>query len=201
MRLPAAVLSVFGFFFPNLSMAQSPRESLNHEEPFVVTSQNTPPVLRTSPEFIIHFIDGKEMLLSSTQGKVVALVFVHTGCPLCQRTSQILTKLSREYSALGFLPIDVAFDSMANLNVSEFVRRFGIGYQVGLSSPEEVREYLNLPADQRYNIPRNRWIDAKGKIRSQTPLKEDPSMLTETYWRNMIECLLKESTTYTGPPS
>ena len=33
-----------------------------------------PPVLRKSPEFVIKFVDGKQMLLSSLKGKVVALL-------------------------------------------------------------------------------------------------------------------------------
>ena len=44
----------------------------------------SPPVLRKSPEFVIKFNDGHQMLLSSLKGKVVALLMVHTTCPHCQ---------------------------------------------------------------------------------------------------------------------
>lgn len=151
-----------------------------------------PPILRHSPEFVVHFVDGKEMLLSSLRGKVVALVFVHTGCAICQHASQVFTKLYAEYGASGFEPIDVAFDAMASDRAPGFAAKYDIRYPVGFSSPEAVIEYLGIPAGVRYNIPLIVWIDANGDIRSATPAKTSEEMLKETYWRNMIESLLSE---------
>ncbi len=54
-----------------------------------------PPVIRKSPEFVIKFVDGHQMLLSSLKGKVVALLMVHTTCPHCQHTSQVFTNCIR----------------------------------------------------------------------------------------------------------
>jgi hypothetical protein len=42
-----------------------------------------PPVPRHSPEFVIHFPDGSQQLLSSYRGKVVALLCVYTTCMHC----------------------------------------------------------------------------------------------------------------------
>ena len=61
-----------------------------------------PPVLRHSPEFVIKYPNGSQMLLSSLRGKVVALLFVHTTCPHCQRTSQVFTRLVQENKARGY---------------------------------------------------------------------------------------------------
>ena len=58
-----------------------------------------PPVLRKSPEFVIKFNDGHQMLLSSLKGKVVALLMVHTTCPHCQHTSQVFTQLYKRVRA------------------------------------------------------------------------------------------------------
>src|SRR5437660_6868446 len=80
-----------------------------------------PPVPRHAPEFVIHFPDGSQQLLSSYRGKVVALLFVYTTCVHCQHTSQVFTKLNAEYGARGFQPIDVAFNDMSNLFVKDFV--------------------------------------------------------------------------------
>jgi hypothetical protein len=41
-------------------------------------------------------------------------------------------------------------------------------------------------------VPQIVWIDRKGVIRSQTPSLGDSKLLTEDYWREMIETLLKE---------
>src|SRR5579871_1068795 len=90
-----------------------------------------PPVLRRSPEFVVKYTDGSQMLLSSLKGKVVALLFVHTTCPHCQRTSQVFTKLYQEFKPRGFEPVDVAFNPMANIYVKDFVKDYQIGYPVG----------------------------------------------------------------------
>lgn len=158
-----------------------------------------PPVLRKSPEFVIKFVDGKQMLLSSLRGKVVALLMVHTTCPHCQHTSQVFTQLYNEYGARGFQPVDAAFNTMANMYVSDFVKTYRIGYPVGFSTPEEVMAYLGFNVMQRYTVPQIVWIDRKGNIRSQTQAEDgDPTLYQESYWRNMIETLLKESATTTS---
>src|SRR6202167_803614 len=158
-----------------------------------------PPVLRKSPEFVIKFVDGKQMLLSSLKGKVVALLMVHTTCPHCQHTSQVFTQLYNEYGARGFQPVDAAFNTMANMLVSDFVKNYNIGYPVGFSTPEEVMAYMGFNIMERYSVPQIVWIDRQGNIRSQTKAQEDdPKYYQESYWRSMIETLLKESAT-TGP--
>jgi len=185
----ALILAVLGFCLPWASLAQSADDdpALNSAS---LDSRSTP---RRSPEFVIHLANGKEMLLSSFRGQVVALMFVHTTCPICQHASQVFTKLEAEYGPRGFQPVDVAFNFNANLHVPEFVKKFDISYAVGFSSTEEVAEYLNFPAGERFTIPQIVWIDSSGNIRAATPLKGgDDEMLTETYWRNMIETLLKE---------
>src|SRR6202021_1123402 len=157
---------------------------------------DAPPVLRKSPEFVIKFVDGKQMLLSSLKGKVVALLMVHTTCPHCQHTSQVFTQLYNEYGARGFQPVDAAFNTMANMYVADFVKNYNIGYPVGYSTPEEVMAFLGFSMMERYTVPQIVWIDRKGNIRSQTPSAGDDSKLyTKGYWRNMIETLLNESAT------
>ena len=152
-----------------------------------------PPVLRKSPEFVLRYNDGHQTLLSSYRGKVIALLFVHTTCPHCQHTSQVFTEIQKEYGPRGFQALDVAFNSMANLYVPEFVKTYNIGYPVSFSPPEEVMDYLKYSVMQRYVVPQLVWIDKKGDIRSQTsPMGDDNAQYTETYWRNMIETLLKE---------
>src|SRR5277367_2043652 len=147
------------------------------------------PVLRHSPEFVIRMPDGSQTLLSSFRGKVVALLFVHTTCPHCQRASEVFTKLYAEYSARGFEPVAVAFNPMANLYVKDFVREHGVSFPVGFSPPEDVLNYLNIPIVSRYAVPQIVWIDRKGNIRSQTAANPDGEQLSEPYWRNMIETL------------
>jgi peroxiredoxin len=159
----------------------------------------TPAVPRPSPEFKVHFVDGTQVPLSSFRGKVVALLFVHTTCPHCQHASEVFTRLYNEYGARGFQPIDVAFNPMANLYVRDFVKDHNVAYPVGFDTPENVLGYLGMSVMERYVVPQIVWIDRKGVIRSQSPPMGDEKLLTEAYWRNMIETLTKESATDASP--
>lgn len=159
-----------------------------------------PPIIRKSPEFVIKFNDGHQMLLSSLRGKVVALLMVHTTCPHCQHTSQVFSQLYSEYGSRGFQPLDAAFNTMANMLVPDFVKQNNVNYPVGFSTPEEVMAYLGYNVMQRYTVPQIVWIDKRGNIRSQTTAMDtdpgyDPQKYSEAYWRNMIETLLKEPAT------
>src|ERR1700694_5457886 len=153
---------------------------------------DAPPVPRHSPEFVVKYPNGSQMLLSSLRGKVVGLLFVHTTCPHCQRTSQVFTKLVQEYKPRGFEAVDVAFNTMANIYVKDFVRDYAIGYPVGFAAPEDVLNYLGFSVMERSVVPQIVWIDRQGNIRSQTPPMGDEKLLQESYCRNMIETLLKE---------
>jgi len=155
--------------------------------------QTTPQVPRPSPNFHVQYPNGGGMNISTLKGKVVALLFVHTTCPHCQRTSQVFSKLFTEYGPRGFQPVDVAFNDMSQLFVNDFVRDFNINYPVGFGSQVDVLNYLGIPVMERYVVPQIVWIDKKGVIRSQTnPVTGDDRLRTEAYWREEIETLLKE---------
>jgi len=157
----------------------------------IAQPNDTMPVLRHSPEFAIHQPDGKEIVLSSLQGKVVALMFVHTTCPICQQASQVFSKLAGEYGP-QFQPVIVAFNSKADERLPEFVKQFNIRYPVGFSRVEDVSAYLGIPASERFTIPQIVWIDRNGDIRAQTPRLASEFKATENCWRNIIGMLLKE---------
>ena len=146
------------------------------------SKSETPPVLRKSPEFVVKFVDGHQLLLSSLKGKVVALLMVHTTCPHCQHTSQVFTQLYKEYGPQGFQPVDAAFNTNASSLVPDFVRNFNIGYPVGYSSLEEVYAYMNYSLSRLITVPQIVWIDRKGNIRSQTVMNDsEPGYDTKLY--------------------
>jgi peroxiredoxin len=159
----------------------------------LLQAAEAPPIQRHSPEFVIHFPDGSQSLLSSYRGKVVGLLFVYTTCIHCQHTSQLFSKLNTEFGARGFQPIDVAFNDMSNLFVKDFVKDNGVNYPVGFSAREPVLDFLKIPVIERFVVPQIVWIDRKGNIRSQTnAMGTDEKQMKESYWREMIETLLKE---------
>ena len=186
MKLYAVIFSAFGL----LPLSLSAQPAVECRDLSIDLQSESLPVIRHSPEFVIHLSDGHEMLLSSLRGKVVALMFVHTGCRLCQRGSQIFTKLYAEYGSRGFEPIEVAFNADAGKQVRDFVTRFGITYPVGYSTPDEVVAYLDRPQNLRYHIPQIVWIDRNGDIRAETPQRGGTEVVDEAYWRSTIEMLV-----------
>src|SRR5579871_1311462 len=126
-------------------------------------------VPRPAPEFVVHYPDGSQALLSSSKGKVVALTFIYTTCIHCQHASQAFSKLYTEYSPRGFQVVSVAFNEMANLFVSDFVKNNGITFKVGFSPLDPVLQFLGISPIERYEVPQIVWIDRNGIIRAQTP--------------------------------
>src|SRR5271169_1673119 len=90
-----------------------------------------PPTPRKAPEITIVEPSGKQTLLSSYKGKVVALAFVSTACSHCQAECGVLTKLQSELGPKGFQPLAVAFIESAPAQVEGFVRNFHISFPVG----------------------------------------------------------------------
>jgi hypothetical protein len=56
----------------------------------------------------------------------------------------------------------VAFNTMANLYVRDFVRDHNLSYPVGFGSPEDVLNYMGFSLMERYVVPQVVWIDRKG---------------------------------------
>jgi len=193
MKVLTVFLSALALLFPRCSFAQAGSSAPAIRS--LSTLPDVPPALRPSPELVIRQADGKQLLLSNFRGRVVALVFLQTNCPVCQEVSRVFARLSSEFGARGFQPLGVAFNPKADFSVAEFSKKSGANFPIGASSLEEVMKYLGLPSSQRFNIPQIVWIDRDGNIRAQTPALEMESdlMLTETYWRNMIGTLLNEA--------
>jgi thiol-disulfide isomerase/thioredoxin len=127
------------------------------------------PVPRKAPEFaILQPNNGPQTLLSSYKGKVVAMAFMYTTCPHCQKTAGILAQVQKEYAAKGVQILGVTFDQAAAANVKQFDAVFVKGaFPVGYSQDDVVRRFLGLTADEPYFVPILVFIDKTGMIRSE----------------------------------
>jgi len=164
-----------------------------------VSAWAVPPVPRKAPEFTIVLPDGKQQLLSSYKGKVIAFAFMATWCPHCQEYSKMLTRLHRELGPRGFQPLGVAFNSgVTPAMVNEFIGKFGVDFPVGVSAVDPVLSYLGISAIERYGYPQVVLIDRKGMIRAQSPVPGvDAALANEVSLRSLIEGLLAEGATTT----
>ncbi|HWB98072.1 MAG TPA: TlpA disulfide reductase family protein [Bryobacteraceae bacterium] len=151
-------------------------------------------VPRHSPEFAISMPGGKQILLSQYRGKVVAMVFILTYCPHCQKTVGILTKLQNEYGPRGLQVLACAIEDMASMNIPDFVKRFQPSFPVGFAERNSVIEYLQHPAMFKLLMPQIAFIDRQGTIRAQYSGEE--KLFADDQEKNIreqLEGLLKEN--------
>ena len=150
-----------------------------------------PPTPRKAPELTIIEGSGKQTLLSSYRGKVVALAFILTTCPHCQAECQVLTKLQGELGAKGFQPIAVAFNENAQYLVSPFVQNLHITFPVGYAKERQtVTDFLQADDSKPWNVPQIILIDRKGMIQAQSAPQGTPELQEENSLRKLITDML-----------
>lgn len=153
-----------------------------------------PTMPRKAPEFTIVDPSGKQVLLSSYKGKVVALAFIFTTCPHCQAECGVLTKLQGELGDKGFQPLAVAFNDNAGMLVNEFVKTFRPSFPVGYSARQTVMNYLGLSDIERWVVPQMVLIDRKGMIVAQSAPSGTEELQEEKSLRSKITDLLGSKT-------
>ena len=122
---------------------------------------------RKSPEFVIQLPDGSQKLLSSYRGKTIALAFMYTTCPHCQKTAGVLAKVQTEYAAKGVQVLGVTFDDGAPQRIVDFIRLTGANYPCGVAAPGPVLEYLGIAPGEGFFVPILVFIDKAGTIQSE----------------------------------
>jgi cytochrome oxidase Cu insertion factor (SCO1/SenC/PrrC family) len=149
-------------------------------------------VPRQSPEFALTLPGGQQELLSKYKGKVVALEFLFTTCPHCQKSAMLLSKLQHEYGPKGFQAIGVAINP--NPDLAGFTAQYATAFPVGAGTRDSAFQYLqhSIMAPNFY-VPQMVFIDKKGVIRAQHSGTDDfLGDQQEANMRGMIEKLLAE---------
>jgi peroxiredoxin len=145
------------------------------------------------PKFAVHLTNGQQVLLSQFQGKAVAMIFILTYCPHCQKALSTLTKAQEEYGARGFQVVASAIEDNAAAAVPDFLKRFHPPFPVGYNDRSPVLEFLEHPVAARLTMPQLVFIDGHGMIRAQYS-GDDPFFLEDQQENNVrgkIEELLK----------
>ncbi len=146
---------------------------------------------RRSLELAIRLVNGQQLLLSQYRGKVVALEFLHTTCPHCQYSSQVLSKLQAELGPRGFQALGLAMNKDAEPLLPDFLQQFHVNFPVGIGKAEDMLTYLVTPP-KSYMLPQLVFIDKRGFIRAHLCGNDPFFQNTEANMRSMIETLLKE---------
>jgi peroxiredoxin len=154
---------------------------------------------RKSPEFNFSEPSGQQTALSSFRGKVVVVEFLLTNCPHCMRVAKMIGKVQEELGQRGLQTIGIAFDNnISGKMVSRFSQDLGVTYLVGYSSSAEVDAYLGRAPAERLMVPQIVVIDRAGVIRAQSLPVREANLEDETYLRNLLDGLLRESALGTG---
>jgi len=122
---------------------------------------------RKAPEFVIQMVDGSQKLLSSYRGKTIAMAFMFTTCPHCQKTAGVLAKVQTEYAAKGVQVLGVTFDDGAAARVQQFNQQLNLNFPCGFSTKLPVLEFLGIPQNEPFFVPILVFIDKLGNIRSE----------------------------------
>jgi hypothetical protein len=122
---------------------------------------------RKAPEFAISLTNGKQVALSQYKGNVVALIFILTTCPHCQKAIGCLTQEQKEFGPRGFQTLATAIEQMARINVPDFVRTFDPPFPVGYSQFQTALDFLQHPAAVQALMPMIAFVDREGVIRAQ----------------------------------
>lgn len=126
-----------------------------------------PPLPRKAPEFVFNMQDGKQFLLSSLRGKVVAIAFMFTTCPHCQALCPILAGIQKDYTAKGVQFVGDVIDEGAKDGLANFNLLYARGaFPVGWSTTAAALEFMKHP-DPHFYVPMMAFVDRKGMIQSQ----------------------------------
>jgi peroxiredoxin len=156
---------------------------------------------RPSPEFAVNLLGGKQVTLGEYRGKAVALIFILTYCPHCQKTIEMLSKLQAEYGPRGFQALGSAIEDMATLALPDFLKRYNPPFPVGYNDRPPVIEYMQHPPMLKLMMPQLVFIDKGGTIRAQFA-GDDNKFFGDAQEKNIraqIEKLLKNGAAPAAP--
>jgi peroxiredoxin len=152
-------------------------------------------VPRPAPAMVFKKPEGGVIDLQQFRGKVIALEFLITTCPHCQRCSRILQQMQNEFGNQGFQALGVATNEMAHMLVADYKKNFGVHFPVAWAAREDAHSFLQHPAMLIMYVPQLVFIDRTGVIRAQFAGNDKFFMNEETNVREQITKLLAEKDT------
>ena len=150
---------------------------------------------RKAPELAISLNGGKQVLLSQYRGKVVAVCFILTTCPHCQKTIGFLIKDQNDFGPRGFQVLASAIQEDAQAAVPGFIQVYNPPFPVGFSGAASAIEWMEHPPALIPHMPLLAFVDRQGMIRAQFEGDNEPFFgdHQEQNLRDQIEALLKEA--------
>ena len=132
-------------------------------------------VSRPSPPFSILRPGAAPLEIAGLRGKIVALVFIDTHCPHCQKLTNLLSELAPKYAGRGVQIVECAFNSDAQASLAQFQQQFHPPFPVGYSNHAAVMAYLQIPLLDPHPlyVPHMVFLDRRGVIRADVAGESD----------------------------
>ena len=153
---------------------------------------------RKAPDFTFQMVDGTRQQLDQYKGKTIVLAFMYTTCPHCQKISQLLAQVQKEYEGKDVQILGAVFDQGAASRLQEFNKTNGLNFPVGSSDSKPVLDFLQFPSTEPYFVPILVFIDKNGMIRAQYFGDDKFLESPEVNVRGEIDKLVKGGASTTG---
>ena len=139
------------------------------------------PVLGPAPGWSLKDVNGSVVTSDQFKGKVVVVDFWATWCGPCREEIPGYIALQKKYGADKLAIVGVSLDQAGPGVVSEFIKKFGVNYQMVMGDDAVQTAFGGMEA-----IPTTFLIDRTGQIRDRKVGVEP----TEAY-QDKIAALLK----------
>lgn len=146
---------------------------------------------RPAMDYVVTLPGGQTTSVAKYKGKVLAVEFLLTTCPHCQRTAKALTLATKEFGPKGFQSLGVAINP--DPDIPKFVQDLGVNYPIGSGPRETVYSFLQHSVmSPNLMMPQLVFIDRSGMVRAQYDGTDDFFKEEDKNVRAMIVKLLAE---------
>lgn len=124
---------------------------------------------RNAMNLTMTYENGQQGQLLAYRGKVVAVLFILTGCSHCQAVAKSIEKVYEAEKARGFEVIGIAVDQGAKDKLPVFRKEQQVTFPLAWDAPMAMFNFMQLPIMVGPKMPQLAFVDREGVIRSQYP--------------------------------